>query len=344
MSNSLETPQISIVIPAYNCDRYIGQAIESILNQTYSAYEIIVVDDGSQDNTREALQPYSQHIHYVYQQNQGVSVARNHGLNLARGEFIVFLDGDDTFLPDKLTTQLAVFEAQPQLGLVQSGWRRVNQQGETLMDATPWDYVPELNLEMWLRWKPLGTMGTLMFRRDWLLKVEGFEAGLAHGEDVDLILRLALLGCESAWLRQSTVCYRQHDRNTMRDGISQAKSINYVLDKFFNLPNIPLEIRLIENWVRYSTLVWSSWYLYYTGFPLEMAEYLQKAWQYTPFLAVETLTNWTESFVHYSNSLEQPLSVNQLCSLPEWQNLTTWVLQQTIQQRSKPLEAGIKLF
>ncbi|MCF3606337.1 glycosyltransferase family 2 protein [Planktothrix agardhii 1033] len=231
MSNISETPQISVIIPAYNCDRYVEQAVESVINQTYPADEIIIIDDGSQDNTRQVLQPYSNYIHYVYQENQGVSVARNHGLKL---------------------------------GLVQSGWRRVNQQGKTIMDATPWDYVPELNLENWLRWKPLGTMGTLMFRREWLLKIEGFEPGLAHAEDVDLILRMVLLGCESAWLHQPTVCYRQHDRNTMRDGVSQAKSINYVLDKFFNLPNIPLEIRLIENWVRYSTLVWSSWYLYYT--------------------------------------------------------------------------------
>ncbi|SKB15694.1 Glycosyl transferase [Planktothrix sp. PCC 11201] len=343
MSHTLATPQISVIIPAYNCDRYVGQAVESILNQTYDADEIIIIDDGSQDNTRQVLQPYSDYIRYVYQENQGVSVARNHGLNLARGEFIVFLDADDIFLPDKLAAQLAVFQAQPHLGLVQSGWRRVTDTGELLMDATPWDYVPELNLENWLRWKPLGTMGTLMFRREWLLKINGFEPGLAHAEDVDLILRMALFGCESAWLRQSTVCYRQHDRNTMRDGISQAKSINYVLDKFFNFPNIPLEIRLIENWVRYSTLVWSSWYLYYTGFPVEMAEYLQKSWQYTPFLLVETLINWTESFVHYSNSLGQSLEVNQLCNLPEWQNLTAWVLEQTIEKRSQPLEAGINL-
>jgi GT2 family glycosyltransferase len=186
-------------------------------------------------------------------------------------------------------------------------------------------------------------MGTLMFRREWLLKIDGFEPGLAHAEDVDLILRMVLLGCESAWLHQPTVCYRQHDRNTMRDGVSQAKSINYVLDKFFNLPNIPLEIRLIENWVRYSTLVWSSWYLYYTGFPVEMVEYLRKSWQYTPFLLVETLINWTESFVHYSDSLGQSLEVNQLCNLTEWQNLTLWVLEQTIEKRSQSLEGGIKL-
>ncbi|WRH67485.1 MAG: glycosyltransferase family A protein [Planktothrix sp. GU0601_MAG3] len=161
MSNTLATPQISVIIPAYNCDRYVDQAVESILNQTYPADEIIIIDDGSQDNTRQVLQPYSDHIHYVYQENQGVSVARNHGLNLARGEFIVFLDADDIFLPDKLAAQLAVFQAQPHLGLVQSGWRRVTHTVETLMDATPWDYVPELNLENWLRWKPLGTMGNL---------------------------------------------------------------------------------------------------------------------------------------------------------------------------------------
>jgi hypothetical protein len=75
-----------------------------------------------------------------------------------------------------------------------------------------------------------------------------------------------------------------------------------------------------------------------------MTEYLQKSWQYTPFLAVETLINWTESFVHYSDSLGQTLEVNQLCNLPEWQNLTLWVLQQTIEQRSQPLAGGIKLF
>ena len=338
MLNNLETPRISVVIPAYNCAPYVGQAVESVLNQTYSSFEIIVIDDGSQDNTREALQPYSQQIRYIYQNNQGVSVARNHGIQLARGKFIAFLDADDIFLPDKLETQLTLFEAQPELGIVHSGWRRINQEGEPLKDFTPWDYAPELNLETWLRWKPLGTMGTFLFRRDWLLKVEGFEPGLRHAEDVDLVLRMALLGCQSAWLRQSTVCYRQHDQNTMRDGISQAKSINYVLDKFFNLPNIPLDIQLIENWVRYSTLVWSSWYLYYTGFPVEMADYLKKAWHYTPFLAVETLINWTESFVHYSNSLGQSLNINQLCNSPEWQDLTAWTLQQTVQQRSQSLE------
>ncbi|MGB3188662.1 MAG: glycosyltransferase family 2 protein [Limnoraphis sp.] len=333
MSIPSKSSRISIIIPVYNCDRYVGQAVESILHQTYSDYEIIVIDDGSQDNTRQVLEPYETQIRYVYQNNQGVSVARNQGIQLAKGEFIAFLDADDLFLPDTLAAQLAVFEANPNLGIVHSGWRRINQAGETLMDVQPWERVPELNLESWLRWKPLGTMGTLMFRRRWLEEVGGFEPGLTHAEDVDLILRLALKGCEAEWLRQSTVCYRQHDHNTMRDGISQAKSINWVLDRFFSRSDIPIEIRLIENWVRYSTLVWSSWYLYYTGFPQEMVQYLQKSWSYTPFYGIETVINWMESFTQYSLNLGDEFYADELGKLPEWRLLLQWVVEEIERQQ-----------
>ena len=319
---------VSVVIPVYNGDRYIPQAVESVLNQTYPVNEIIIIDDGSTDQTRSVLQPYFDRIHYVYQENQGVSVARNHGIKLSTGTFIAFLDADDVFLPQKLELQLQVFAENPQLGIVQSGWRRVNQQGEMIMDVEPWKQVPQLNLETWLRWKPFGTMGTLLFRREALQQVGGFEPGLTHAEDVDLILRLSLAGYTSAWLHQPTVCYRQHDQNTMRDGISQAKSINWVLDRFFRLPNIPLEIQLIENWVRYSTLLWSSWYLYYTGFPQEMVDYLKKSWQYSPFSSIETIINWVEGFVEYSNHLQQDLDADQLGQSPEWQQLMQWVTQQ----------------
>ncbi|MDY7022917.1 MAG: glycosyltransferase [Cyanobacteriota bacterium] len=323
-------PRISVVIPAYNCDRFVGQAVESVLTQTYSDYEIIVIDDGSQDNTSQVLDSYRGQIRYVYQENQGVSVARNHGLDLALGEFVAFLDADDLFLRDTLAAQLAVFEAKPNLSIVHSGWRRINQQGETLMDVQPWETVRELNLESWLRWKPFGTMGTLLFRRDKLEAVGGFQPELTHAEDVDLVLRLALKGCEAEWLRQSTVCYRQHDRNTMRDGISQAKSINWVLERFFSQSDVPLDIRLIESWVRYSTFVWSSWYLYYTGFPKEMVKYLQKSWNYTPFSGVETVINWMESFTQYSQNLGEEFYVDELEQLPEWQSLIQWIVEQTL--------------
>ncbi|MGB3536465.1 MAG: glycosyltransferase [Microcoleaceae cyanobacterium] len=329
MLTSSNASQVSVVIPVYNGDRYIVQAVESILNQTYSASEIIIIDDGSTDNTYEVLQPYQSRIHYVYQENLGVSVARNHGIELSQGEFVAFLDADDVFLPDKLAVQLAVFAAHPNLDIVQSGWRRVNQNGETLIDVKPWEQIPQLNLESWLRWKPFGTMGTLMFRRNSLQQVGGFEPGLTHAEDVDLILRLCLNGCQSDWLRQPTVCYRQHDRNTMRDGLSQAQSINWVLKRFFSQANIPLEIQLIEDWVRYSTLLWSSWYLYYTGFVVEMVDYLKKSWRYSPFLPMETVINWVESFAEYSANLQHDFKIDELNQNPEWQALMQWVMAES---------------
>jgi glycosyltransferase involved in cell wall biosynthesis len=102
MSRLSGKPKVSVIIPVYNSPDYVGQAVESVLSQTYRDCEIIVVDDGSTDNTRTALEPYLDHIQYVYQDNQGSAAARNRGIRQAKGELIAFLDADDFFiLPEK---------------------------------------------------------------------------------------------------------------------------------------------------------------------------------------------------------------------------------------------------
>ena len=140
------------------------------------------------------------------------------------------------------------------------------------------------------------------------------------------MLRLTVRGCEAEWLRQSTVCYRQHDWNTMRDGVSQARSINLVVEKFFASESIPLGIQLLEKQVRYNTLVWSSWYLYYTGFSSEMVEYLQKSWKYSPYLPVGTVFHWIESFTEFSENMGDDLDADKLAKTNEWQQLMGWVI------------------
>ncbi|WP_445240421.1 glycosyltransferase family 2 protein [Microcoleus vaginatus] len=115
MSTVNRTPLISVIIPAYNGDRYIVQAVESALGQTFNNLEIIVVDDGSTDRTQQVLQPYLDRIRYIYQKNQGVGVARNQACQLARGKFLAFLDADDYFLPSKLEKQIACFDADPRI-------------------------------------------------------------------------------------------------------------------------------------------------------------------------------------------------------------------------------------
>lgn len=319
-------PKVSVIIPVYNSPNYVGQAVESVLSQTYRDCEIIVVDDGSTDNTRTALEPYLDRIQYVYQDNQGSAAARNRGICEAKGELIAFLDADDFFiLPEKLAAQVACFEAQPSLGSIQTGWRIINQRGETLSDVEPWHKIPELNLETWLRWKPIRT-SSIMIRRIWLERVEGFDVQLRQSHDVDLALRLALMGCEAAWLPQITVCYRLHESNTTRNSLKQAQYVQAVLNKFFARSDLPEQIRAIEPQVRYSTLVWIAWYQYYSGQYSAMAEYLQKSFTYTPYSPMETISDWSICFRQFSADRGSKYDSYSLTNLPEWKQAISYVL------------------
>ena len=109
---------VSVIIPTYNCSKYICGAIDSALSQTYTDMEIIVVDDGSTDNTKDMLASYMPYIRYVYQENRGLSGARNRGIAEAKGEMIAFLDADDLWLPQKIEVQVECLRCLPQVGLV----------------------------------------------------------------------------------------------------------------------------------------------------------------------------------------------------------------------------------
>jgi len=117
-SDNADHPLVSVVIPTYNRAASIGEALDSVLAQTYPAMEIIVVDDGSTDDTRQILMQRYPQVRYFHQENGGVSRARNRAIREARGEFIAFLDSDDLWLPDKTEKQVACFKQHPDAGLV----------------------------------------------------------------------------------------------------------------------------------------------------------------------------------------------------------------------------------
>ena len=316
---------VSVIIPVYQGDRFLADAIESVLNQTYTNYEIIVVDDGSTDNSLEVLDPYFDKIRYVFQENQGVAAARNRGIQIARGELIAFLDQDDFWLPDKLALQVACFEAKPELGIVHCGWRRVDRGGKPLGNVEPWHQAPNLNLEEWVQWKPI-LLSAMMFRREWLERVGGLDTRFQQVCDLDLALRLTLMGCQSTWLHQITIGYREHDRNESQKTPLQAQESWAVLDKFFALPEVPKQIRKLENQYRYYTLVWSAWRLYYTGYISEMVTYLEKSLSYTPYSLTKTVSDWLKSFVKYSAEVGFKLDTYALSNSAEWEQLTSYIL------------------
>jgi glycosyltransferase involved in cell wall biosynthesis len=313
-------PHISIIIPAYNGERFIVKALNSILNQSYQDYEIIVINDGSTDRTAEVLQPYLSQIRYIEQANQGVAAARNRGMALAQGELVAFLDQDDVLLPDKLLLQVECFNQYPNVGMVHSGWQLVDAEGNKLADIEPWHDAPELDLAGWLKRMPV-LLSAMMFRQSWLQQAGEFNGRFKQACDVELVQRLIMLGCQTAWVRQITVLYRQHDRNDSLNTLVQAQEVWAVQDQFFARLDIPDAIRQIEKDCRYYTLIWISWRLYHTGRLAEMKCYLEKALRYRPGTRTEALMQWIELFKRYEAEYGRRFDAQQLTESFEWQQL-----------------------
>jgi len=186
-------PLVSTVIPTFNRQSLIGISIDSALAQTYENQEIIVVDDGSTDNTgAQLLAAYGDRIRYVYQPNGGVSSARNHGMRLARGELIALLDSDDTWEPSKIAKQVAFLERNRDYGMVLTDVLRVNPAGEPIdvfrrRDAIPTDGKVLHHVVM----NPALAPASAMFRKHVVDSIGGFDESLRTAEDIDFHLRVA---------------------------------------------------------------------------------------------------------------------------------------------------------
>jgi len=205
-------PEISVVIPAYNAARYVVEAVESALNQTLPPLEVIVVDDGSTDETEAVLHPYGGRIRYVRQSNGGPSAARNCGLRESRGELMAFLDADDVWFLNKLEKQWKCLQAHPRAGLVHSNY--------LFWDAETGDMTPA-HLEgdersgrryaevfAWNRLVP----SAAMIKRECLDRVGLFDESFRTAEDFDFFLRIAR-HYEFAYLPECLVRYRKHASN-----------------------------------------------------------------------------------------------------------------------------------
>ena len=320
-TSTIEPPKVSVIIPSYNCAQYLPQAIESVLKQTYTAYEIIVIDDGSTDNTKEVINPYLDKIRYLFQDNQGVSEARNRGLYLARGELIAFLDADDIFLSHKLKEQVSIFEEQPHIGIVNSGFRIIKDNGDVVMDVERWHEIPDLTPEVWLLHKPV-LPSAMMFRREWFDRFGGFDRRLFSCEDVEITLRMVIKGCEATWLPSVTVCYRRHNRSaSWFNVLRQVKNAEQMQDYFFTRTDLPESIRQLESKFRFYNFAWLAWLCYQSGLFKEMAEYLEKSKKYASYFWVEIIVNWISTFKSCAKIYACDFDAYALSNLEEWQQV-----------------------
>ncbi len=184
-------PRVSVVVPTYNSADRVTDAIKSVLAQTYTDFEIVVIDDGSTDQTEEALRQFGDRIHYFKQENHGVSAARNAGIRKSRGEYIAFLDSDDFWLPEKLAEQVPVLDADREVGLVYSDWTVMS--GETVLQSS---YHKNLTPASGYVFDQLIQRGFVLtsgvvVRRRCLDDVGDFDKSLAIAQDYDLWLRIS---------------------------------------------------------------------------------------------------------------------------------------------------------
>lgn len=185
-------PLISAIIPNYNYELYVGFAIDSVLSQTYSNIEIIVVDDGSSDGSRDVLAAYGDRIKVVFQQNQGVSAARNAGVEVSRGELIAFLDADDVWLPTKIEKQVMRFAADKELGLVHVGVEEVDADNKLLHTHTAGlDGSVSEKMVMLTHESIFGGGSGSMIPRTVFHEVGGFDTRISTSADWDLHYRIS---------------------------------------------------------------------------------------------------------------------------------------------------------
>lgn len=180
----LMTPSISVIIPSYNSEKTLSRAINSVLSQNFPVLEILVIDDGSTDGTRNLIEKEFPQVRYIYQNNQGASAARNNGATVAQGEWLALLDADDLWKPGKLAKQWDIIQSHPDSVFITTG-REFAHQRKIYNGSN----IYRWRIEQLLAHNRVHT-SSVMVKREIFQSLGGFDPGLVTGEDWDLWLRI----------------------------------------------------------------------------------------------------------------------------------------------------------
>lgn len=224
----------SIVIPTYNRADFIQQTIQSVLDQTYKDFEIIIIDDGSKDNTKQivedCIKKTPDKISYFFQENKGVSAARNFGIDKSKGEFIVFLDSDDVLLPNCFELQRKAFDENPYTGLVYGKRSLIDKEGNIIKKDFSNKKFKSGYIFDDLLFGSCMVPCTVMVKRDCLKTVGYYDESISGGEDWELYLRI----CKKypvIFIDSVIANYRYHGNNSIFDSEKMFNNILQILNK-----------------------------------------------------------------------------------------------------------------
>jgi glycosyltransferase involved in cell wall biosynthesis len=290
-------PLVSVIIPTYNHARFVTQTVNSALAQTYPHVEVIVVDDGSVDDTRAVLDHYGQQISYLYQENRGPSAARNLGVRAARGDYFLFLDADDAVPPNKLDLQVSLLEARPDFGLVYSGWQYVDEGGTQILGEGRPGKQGQVLKELLCRTLSFPPAAAVV-RRKCLERVGLFDESLRGTEDTAMWTRIAAAGYAFGYADRPLLQYRVVKGSVSSNNASQARNEFARLDKFFASPNLPADVKALEA-EAYSALHYEFGAKSYHAGEIELGkDHIRKAISICPPLASdkEWLLEWIAGY------------------------------------------------
>lgn len=262
----MSKPLVSVVIPAYNAAKTIQSTVQSVLGQTIQNFEIIVIDDGSKDNTIEVAESIKDsRVKVLPQQNGGASAARNIGIKASQGKYIAFLDADDLWLPHKLERQLDVLTNEKDVTAVQSGVYFVNDSLKVL--SARLCFQPEdVLLETLLFQNLPGLMSTLVVERSVFDEIGYLDTSLEILEDWELAIRLSRF-CNLESIEEPLTLYRQHPENRSKNLDIHIKPGYTIIERLFKDSTIPDHIR------KQHRLIYSTFYRMLCGGAFNVSRY-----------------------------------------------------------------------
>lgn len=230
----IDSERISVIVPSFNSEAYISEAVRSVLAQTWQNWELIIIDDGSTDRTKEMMQPFleDERIRYYSKPNGGAASARNCGIRKSNGNLIAFLDSDDFWLPEKLEKQVACFREYPEIGVCGTGMRIIDPEGRILSQGS----VPEFHGNPFptILEYSLANMTTAMIRRDVLDQAGPFDETLGKApEDYEFWLRVGKYAIFHV-MSEPLACYRYGHGNTSEvyNELRRELTIREILPRF----------------------------------------------------------------------------------------------------------------
>lgn len=274
---------VSIIIPCYNHGSFLSKAIQSVFEQNYNEIEVIVVDDGSTDNTREVALSY-QTVTYLYQENRGLSAARNAGIKVSKGAFLIFLDADDWLLPDAINLNINYLHSDEKLAFVSGGHIKVFDTNKIITEKQE---IQNHHFENLLRGNYIGMHAAVMYRR-WVFDEFLFDETLSNCEDYDLYLKIARLYPVSHHMHL-IAAYRFHHSNMSGNIPAMLKGVLNILERQNKVVKNPIESSALANGKK----IWIEYYCreLYKGLLIKKIEFNEKVFEtllnYKPVLLLK---------------------------------------------------------